>query len=335
MKNKIIFLGLSSFIIQGCSTFEGASFSDFKDALSGLTNQVTMLFTDNVIAFEPPPKSTLSGYESVILKSNIGSRNRVMRSIYEELSSSEIESDKYFKDVSFYSQGENVKPKTAVFDLKINDSIINREDFRENRFKCPGDKLVKSCDSSEAYQYTVSCYKLVASINGSYNINDHKMRVIDKDDFSFQTEEKSCEDSMSSKKNSSELKQMVEIKAGAEIAKKYIPKEVERPKDLIEKDDSLPKEVQNKMSSIYDMATDKGVSYAKKAYEALHEKFPNNATVKYNIAYCNLLLGNYETASSQFKSYLQVDSDHKDDAIKYLNESEDWLRKGVYKVNRN
>ncbi|MBJ7556679.1 hypothetical protein JHD45_20335 [Marinomonas spartinae] len=291
-----------------------------------------MLFTDTIKAIEPPNETTLAKYRNIEIKSNVDNKNTTIETIEYNLKNSKVGNKSYFNSVSFYEKSKKIDKSYAIFSVEIEKPKIEQFAIKEYRIKCPGSGLIRTCDSSQGVKYTVDCTKTIATVFGKYSILDSKGKRITVRRFNSSKQDTACEDYMSTPESAKHLAYKASIDAGNEITNNFIPKVVDRPNDLIKKDTNLSSNNQKKMEEAFNIASEKSISLAKKSYEDLYKKLPNNNILTYNIAYCEYMLGNYSTAASLFEKYLSKASEPNSDAKKYLDEANVWISKGIHNV---
>lgn len=326
---KLTAVLVSSAVLQGCGSIGGVD-------LGRLTEKMTMLFTDDVKAIEPPDNMGLSRYENISIRSNASPDNTTVLALQSQFEESKIGDELYFNTVSYDNKDKKVDDSYAIFSLDIKKPTVETFSTTEKRFRCPGNDTFKTCDSSEAIHYTVKCKKTVARAIGSYLItNASGNKVIEKDTFKNVASDTACSDHMSLPETAGSLAYQANNSAGDELAKKFVPKVIERPNDLIEKDETLSSDNQTRMEKAYEVASEGNVIKAKETYEKLYKNSPQSDSLVYNLAYCEHLLGNYGAASKLFQKYLSLSRDPNSDAQKYLDEANQWVSKGITQVLRD
>jgi len=323
---KLTAIIVSSAVLQGCGSVGGFDINRLKE-------KVTMLFSDEIKAVEPPSEMGLSRYNNISIKSNTDSDNTTVTAIKTQFEKSKIGNDPYFNNVNYDDGTKTLDESYAIFSLKIEEPTLKTFSIKEKRFKCPGDGMFRSCDSSEAVYYTVNCSKTVATAIGSYLITDSSgKKVISKNTFESSEEDTTCSDSASLKKSFEYLSFHASQNAGDKLAEKFIPKIIERPNDLIKKDKNLAQSDQTLMEKAFEYASEGKIVKAKLTYEKLYNISPKISSLTYNRAYCEHILGNYDIASKLFNQYLALESEPNSDAQKYLDEANSWLSKGISQV---
>lgn len=314
-----------SALLQGCESIEKLDFSR-------ITEQFSMLFSDSIKAIEPPNDPVLSEYKNIVIKSNTNNENLTVSAIESELRSSKVGDDSYFSSVSFYDKSKKLDQSYAILSVNINPLKVNHLSIKESRIKCPGDGFIRSCDSSTGIKYTVDCTRTIATASGYYSISNTQEQKISSKNFKKAKEDTACEDHMSTPETAESLSYNASLNAGKELAQQFIPKVVERPNDLIKTDESLSSDDQKEMEKSFELASKGNVIVAKKTYEHLYKNSEQVSSLLYNIAYCELILGNYASAAELFEKYLSEDNAPKSDAQKYLDEANLWISKGINKV---
>lgn len=325
LKTKITTLLLAPVFLQGCG-----SIGEFD--LSRLTEKFTILFTDEIKAIEPPSNIALSDYKNIVIKSNVDNENTTISTIETELNSSKVGDELYFDSVNIYKTPNKLDSSYAIFTVTVEPPKIESLKVKENRIRCPGDGLIRSCSGSEGIQYTVDCTRTIATVYGSYLITNSTGKKITNNTFNSTSQDTACEDHMSTPESPKSLSYQASLKAGQALAKEFIPKVVERPNDLIDTDKTLSPDDQNKMEQAFDLASNDRIIEAKEIYKSLYKKHPQTSSLVYNLAYCEHMLGNYASAAESFGKYLSKESDPNSDAQKYLDEANIWISKGINKV---
>lgn len=324
---KCFCIFLSFFYLAGCSSIN----------LARISENIRMVFGKEVEFFLPPSRKELTTFEYVVVDSNTLRAEATFDMIAQRFETSRIGSSPYFSGV-FYEVGRVPKSSlasTATFSLFVAEPVVNLERTVENRFQCPGNQAIRSCDSNEAIHYTVNCQTNTVRVSASYTIKKAKNgKQIYSDHTTVTENSKACSDTGGAPTPANELTYKAKEKLGEQISNLFVPSILKRPNDLVDEDDSLPANSQAMLEGAFKNASEGRIEQAMIIYQELLLNHSENPSLWFNLGYCHQALGDFKEASSDYKKALSFNLEDFSKLEKYSAETEEWLAKGELKIAR-
>lgn len=320
---KIIKIGLILFMIlslQACSSL-----------------RMLNPFEDKVSFVEPPQDLSLSNSDYISIKQN-QSDPTLTSNVKRSLSKANAGGDPYFKKVVVGDLSADLDLSRAAFiDISVEKSQVLDTRSQETRTQCPGNKVINTCSSQEASYYKVNCVTRKAELSVKLMVASAKDNTVLTTKNSTRTADSSlCSDESGSLESESSLLNKILASASSELIGDLIPLHKQRPSDLIDESESISEADAQTLLVATELAAKNNLVKAEGVYKDLSARYPQNASLLFNLAYINHALGNFEIASGFYSKTLQLtnDPEFSEDVAIYVQETQAWVNKGVIQVKR-
>ncbi|RTK97629.1 MAG: hypothetical protein EKK59_08915 [Neisseriaceae bacterium] len=322
MTKQIFTAGLcmSMVLLHGCGNMK--SMSEALRVVAG----------SSVTFVEPPESRELQQVNALALSAS-GAANQLLPDIQRQLGSAKVGQEPYFKAVTAgaASAGDNLKWADVAVSATLGN--VREERFTENKFRCPGNKVVNKCSSKEAVQYQAQCQS--RTINGEANLiakDRASGRALLTRNANKSLSSKVCNDENGSLETAESLQQRLQAELSKELIAGLTPKYIKRPLDLIEDSKSMSEQDNAKLGRYYKLAASGSLDSACKGYQGMQNDTPGNGIVLFNLGYCEHVVGNFLQAKQLYARAGQSGNVTPDLLAKYAGEADDWVGQGIAKV---
>lgn len=323
---KVLFIVPFLASISACSTMESMNMGDMVESFR-------KIYKSDIAFVEPPAKQDLATVKSVVVQSNTSPSHPTFFNFISTMRNASVNKTPYFIRVEQGNTISGQEKDSILFELDIPTPNIATRSYRENRVRCPGDDVIRTCGADEGYHYQVSCREIKASLTVTYQAKQANGSThIPLRQFSEVEESSICSDQQGSLPSSAEMVARVQKAAGSNLANVFIPGQKERPNDLFVKTLNASKEQIKVFKEWRNLASDGEIDAALKHYLSYLNDQPDSGEILFNIGYLYQAIGDYAQAKNYYEKAGKAGVSNTKRLEKHLTEVETWISQGIYRL---
>lgn len=314
---KIAILLTSTLTLTACQSID-----DFTQTLRELNP-----LGSKVIFTIPPDSQRLIAYKNIALNADANSLS-LAHSIKGRIANAEVQNKPYFDQV-LVNQG--LIESDVVLKVLLNNLSQNMTYSREDRVKCPGNKLVNTCKSSEGYHYTVQCKTRTVFATGTLE-GIHQEKLVIQEFKSLTNEKTVCQDESSDLPSQQEHANTAVHALSRALISAYIPSTDKRPSDLVEPNFDILPQIETLYEQAEDLLHDNEIAKSIVIFEQLNTQYPQNQALAFNLGYAYQAYGEFEKAAKLYATL--SDPELLDDVQQYIVENDKYIQNNFASLSR-
>lgn len=287
-------------------------------------------FANKVSFVEPPKVKTLASFDEVMIDNS--QSTELSKLLRKQLKKSSAGGEPYFSKVGAFQEGKSNESIAVIMPI-IKNRQSNDTSSIEERFVCPGKKMVRTCSSDKARYYNVKCVMRTARMEAGLKISANG-NLIDEHFSSAETSEKLCSDVQGSLPTNENMYSKLEKQLSGKLLTNLLPQHKERLSSLIDEIEILGDKEVTMLNSAVSNAVDGNLLLAKKSYIEMIQRYPNVDELNFNLAFIEHALGNYAEAEKYYSLVASNESIDLEELTQLKAEVNSWLASGVKQVRK-